>query len=209
MLKRALSFLFLVMLLAVASGNAAFAQIEEARPFGDTTETKKKRLKELESAPVAKNPKPGMSRPAKAALFSAILPGLGQVYNQKYWKLPILYAGAGAVGYFIVDNHNQYNQFKEAYEIRIDGDPNTVDEFDGRYSDNIVRARRNYFRRERDRFIIGAVLLYGLNIVDALVDAHLKDFDISDDLSMYVKPDLIPMHHRQLVPALTLTLDIK
>ena len=75
-------------------------------------------------------------RPSKATFYSAVLPGLGQAYNKKYWKVPIIYAGLIASAYYINDNHNQYKAYKKAYLIRIDNDPNTIDEYVGQYSSN-------------------------------------------------------------------------
>lgn len=135
--------------------------------------------------------------PRKATIYSAILPGLGQIYNKKYWKVPLVYIGFGAFGYFIDWNNDQYVLYRQAYSDIVDNDPNTnsfVDlNFEGRwnledrgqrqqFTDALKRAT-DVTRRNRDLVIISTAAFYALNIIDASVDAHLFDFDISDDLT--------------------------
>jgi hypothetical protein len=148
------------------------------------------------------------SRPAKAAFFSAIFPGLGQAYNRKYWKMPILYGGIGVIGYYVVYNNKMYNDFDEALRIRTDNDPTTIDQFADKYP-NVQQLQRGrvVFRRYRDLSIIMLVGAHALNILDAHVDAHLRDFDIGDDLSFKIKPQLLPIAGNQISPALTLKLN--
>lgn len=129
--------------------------------------------------------------PKKAAIMSAALPGLGQIYNRKYWKLPIIYAGLGTLGYLITFNSIQYSFYRKAYLAKIDDDPLTVDEFPFASEDGL-RQRLNQHRRTRDMLIAGAMLVYALNIIDASVDAHLFEFDVSDDLSLRVEPMIAP-----------------
>ena len=129
-------------------------------------------------------------RANRAALMSAVIPGLGQAYNKKYWKIPILYAGIGTLVYFSIDNNDQYKKYKQAYVYRLDGDSTTNDTQYPNLSDEDILARKDYYRRNRDLcyVILGAV--YVLNIIDAYVDAHLKDFDVSDNLSLQPRPFL-------------------
>jgi hypothetical protein len=127
--------------------------------------------------------------PKKASILSACLPGLGQGYNHKYWKIPVLYAGMGTVGYFIHYTHGQYKTFKDAYILRTDGDPATTDDqLD--YTDAQLKENVDFYRRYRDLNIILMAAIYTLNIVDANVDAHLFTFDVSNDLSMSLRPSL-------------------
>lgn len=126
--------------------------------------------------------------PQKAVLLSAALPGLGQIYNKKYWKLPIIYAGFGGLGYSIFASTRNYRKYKTAYKYRVDGDPNTIDEFEGTASESNLLDLKNYYRRNLDLGVIFTAVLYALNLVDAAVDAHLFHYDISDDLSMQVQP---------------------
>ncbi len=127
--------------------------------------------------------------PHKAVIYSALVPGLGQVYNKKYWKVPIIYAAGGTLVYFIKTNNTQYQQFKKAYLDVINQRP---DEFNGRYSKDVLANARDYYRKYRDLSIIGIAGLYFLNIIDAMVDAYFFNFDISKDLSLHVIPDVQP-----------------
>ncbi|UPT66022.1 MAG: DUF5683 domain-containing protein [Sphingobacteriales bacterium JAD_PAG50586_3] len=130
--------------------------------------------------------------PKKATIYSAILPGLGQVYNRKWWKVPIIYAGFAGVGYAIGFNQAYYIDFRQALKDRIDDDPNTIDPYVNKYSAANLDELQQFYRKNRDLsyIILGAV--YVLNIIDANVDAHLFDFDVSNDLSLDIKPAAIP-----------------
>jgi hypothetical protein len=128
--------------------------------------------------------------PRKASIYSAILPGAGQAYNKKYWKIPVIYAGFGVLGYFVKTNNDEYKIYKEAYKFRLDGDETTTDQFVGIYADQDLVTLKNFYRRNRDLSIIGMSVLYILNIIDASVDAHLFHFNVSDDLSLQLEPSL-------------------
>jgi Family of unknown function (DUF5683) len=129
----------------------------------------------------------------KATLFSTALPGLGQAYNKKYWKIPIVYAGFGAMAYFFTINNSRYLKFKNALIIRNDGDESTIDKYATQYpNQQTLIEYKDYYQRNRDLSIIGFALFYVLNIVDANVDANLYYFDVSDDLSFQWSPILIP-----------------
>ena len=131
-------------------------------------------------------------KPLKALLFSAVLPGLGQAYNKKYWKIPIIYAGLGVASYFLYDQNKNYQKFHKAYIMKVDGDPYTDGKvfFKGKYYTNetTLQDAKNYYRRNIDLISALIVVWYGLNLVDAVVDAHLFHFDVSDNLSLEVKP---------------------
>ncbi len=122
--------------------------------------------------------------PKKAAIFSACLPGLGQAYNKKYWKIPLVYAGMGIPVWFVNYTHREFKSYKQAYIFRTDDDPNTTDNKYPRFSDEQVRENVDFYRRYRDLNLFLTALFYGLNIVDASVDAHLKNFDVSNQLSL-------------------------
>ena len=144
--------------------------------------------------------------PRKATMYSAVLPGLGQIYNRKYWKVPVVYAGFATLAYFIDYNNEQYLRFKTAYLYRIDGDETTVDEFAGRYSDQALQSGKDTYRRWRDLNIIGVFGLYAFQIIDATVDAYLFDYDIGDDLSLRVAPSVIGNDYNLAVtPGITCT----
>jgi len=138
--------------------------------------------------------------PRGAAIRSAIIPGWGQIYNRKYWKVPIVYAGVGIPAYFFFDNKKWYNRTKFALAIVVNNttDPDSLSRVDpslrslvDRKDSRSLLTYRNDFRRNMDYSILVGILLWGLNIVDATVDAHLKDFDISNDLSLKIKPAIL------------------
>lgn len=118
--------------------------------------------------------------PKKAMMLSAILPGAGQVYNKKAWKLPIIYAGFGTLGYFIYLNNHDYRKFRNAYTLATDGDPsNDMPEY--RFvSAEALKQRRDQVRKWRDLTYILTGAFYALNIIDASVDAHLYSFRYQD-----------------------------
>lgn len=151
--------------------------------------------------------------PRKAALYSAILPGLGQVYNKKYWKLPIVYAAVGIPIGLYFNNKTWYDRTR--YALAVVGSPNpSQDSLDAVHSQlrplvdqkaqgSILRYR-NEFRRNMDYSILFTLLFWGLNIIDATVDAHLKGFDISDDLNVRIRPALLPGNAAGFTLAFTL-----
>jgi hypothetical protein len=155
-------------------------------------------------------------RANRAALFSAIVPGAGQFYNKKYWKLPILYGGAAVIGLSIEYNNRYYKIFREAYQLRVDGDSTTIDKFDPVNTDvdvtypdaEALMTRKDYYRRTRDlMWVIGSVV-YVLNIIDAYVDAHLNNFDISDNLSMRTEPVLQFGYQNRPVTGISLSFNL-
>ena len=127
--------------------------------------------------------------PKKAALYSAILPGLGQAYNKKYWKIPVIYAGVGTLIYFVNSNNKEYKKFRDAYIYVSSGDSSYTDnDYVNKYSKDALLQGRNYYRSNLELTYLLAGVLYILNIIDATVDAHLFEFDISDNLSMKLEP---------------------
>lgn len=125
--------------------------------------------------------------PAKAAFYSAILPGLGQAYNKKYWKIPIVYAALGAGVYFIIDNNNKYNDYRNEYKARLLGTNNPNDGTFGRLTTESVYRGQKFYQKNRDLSILITGGLYLLNILDANIDAHLLQFNVSDDLTLKPK----------------------
>ncbi|MEZ4875297.1 MAG: DUF5683 domain-containing protein [Flavobacteriaceae bacterium] len=143
--------------------------------------------------------------PAQAAFYSAVLPGLGQAYNKKYWKIPIIYAGIGTGIYFYIQNTNDYNRFRDAYKRRLAGFED--DEFQGISDDRLIDAQKSA-DRNRDVSIMVSIGFYVLNIIDANVDAHLRQYNISEDLTLLPKVDINPLN-AQAHYGLSLTLDLK
>lgn len=143
--------------------------------------------------------------PRKATLYSAVLPGLGQVYNKKYWKVPLIYGGFFGFAWAIKWNNDQYLLFKQAHDDITDNDLNTNSFLDieavkyydltkasdlREYSDKLKQAKDGG-RRYRDMNIIFTTAFYALNIIDASVDAHFFNFDIGDDLSFVWSPETL------------------
>ncbi len=126
----------------------------------------------------------------RAALFSAVVPGTGQIYNRKYWKAPIVWAGLGASFYFVQRNGSEFRRYKDAYLAVTDNDPTTVDEFEGQVSASQLLEVTNTYRKWRDMSYIAVGLVYILNIVDASVDANFVRFDVGRDLSLGIQPAL-------------------
>lgn len=143
--------------------------------------------------------------PSRAAFYSAIIPGLGQAYNKKYWKIPIIYGGIGASIYFYSTNREDYNRFRDAFKRRLAGFDD--DEFQGISDETLIRGQRNS-KRNMDVSIAVAVGFYLLNIVDANVDAHLRQYNISDDLSLSPNLDFNPIQAKANY-GLSLTYKIK
>lgn len=146
--------------------------------------------------------------PRKATFMSLAVPGLGQAYNKKYWKIPLVYAAIGAPLYFAIDQQAQFNDFKNAYAARNDDDPSTVDnKYDGVFTDQNLLSLVDFHRKNRDLLYVLTAVAYALNVVDAAVDAHLYYFDISDDLSASFKPSVQYNYSNRLaVPSLTFSL---
>lgn len=131
--------------------------------------------------------------PRKATLYSVILPGLGQIYNRKYWKLPIIYAGFGVMGYFIYFNTDNYLTYKSAYIESVNGDLNgNYASLVNKYSASELLSATEYYRRNLEISILITTVWYILNIVDAAVDAHLYTYNVTDNLSLRITPDLLP-----------------
>lgn len=139
---------------------------------------KQLQLKPLEYSPLS---------PSKAAFYSAILPGAGQIYNNRYWwQLPLIYGGLGTSIYFYVDNSKQYDRYRTAYKLRKAGLPDEFTDANGNIliSDTGLESAQRQLRKNRDLSLLSAVLVYVLQIVEASVTAHLLQFDTNDSLSL-------------------------
>jgi hypothetical protein len=123
--------------------------------------------------------------PAKAAFYSAVLPGLGQAYNKKYWKIPLVYGAIGISLYYYLDSQKKYNLYRDAYKRRLEG--YTDDNFNY-LDDSRLIAGQKFYQRNRDLSALFVVGFYVLNIIDANVDAALIQFNVNDNLSL--KPNV-------------------
>ncbi len=143
--------------------------------------------------------------PRKAVILSAILPGAGQVYNEKSWKVPILYAGFMADIYFIGYNNKRYVTFRDALFAFDDGEANQFPTLNR----NALVRNIEYWRQNRDMTILLLLGIYALNLVDATVDAHLSGFDISDDLALKFEPSFENLSSSTTMVGLSLKLQFK
>ena len=125
--------------------------------------------------------------PAKAAFYSAILPGLGQAYNKKYWKIPIVYGAMGTSLYLYIDNKKQYNEYRDAYKSRLAGNPDPNYDY---LSDTQLISAQEFYQRNASLSGLFVIGFYVLNIIDANVDAALIQFNVNQSLS--VKPEINP-----------------
>ncbi|MFK7782395.1 DUF5683 domain-containing protein [Psychroserpens sp.] len=123
--------------------------------------------------------------PSKAAFYSAVLPGLGQAYNKKYWKIPIVYALMGTSVYFYVSNDKEYNRYRDEYKRRLAGNSPLLGEFPGVSDEGLINAQKTLKRRKELSLLI-TIGLYALNIIDANVDAHLLQYNVDKNLA--IKP---------------------
>lgn len=147
----------------------------------------------------------------RAALYSAIIPGLGQAYNGKYWKIPIVYGAIGTAGYFIYYWYDFYDELKTAYIYRTDEDQLTIDYlYDYIATDEYLLQKVSQAKQYTDLMVVLTAAAYLLNIVDAVVDAHLYDFNVSDDLSLNLQPyfPVSSMRLNSMQPAYGVTLKL-
>ncbi len=132
--------------------------------------------------------------PSKAAFYSAVFPGLGQIYNRRYWKVPIVYAAIGTGIYAYVYNDDLYDRFRTAFKRRRAGFID--DEFYGDIpgspilDEQDLQSSQERYQRDRDLALLITIGLYALNIIDANVDSHLKQFNVDEDLSIKIQPYL-------------------
>ncbi len=141
--------------------------------------------------------------PMRAMWLSALCPGAGQIYNRRYWKLPIVIGAFVGLTYGTSWNNRMLNDYSKAYRDITDNDPNTrsymdfypptvkESDLDKTWLTSTLKSRKDYYRRYRDICIIGIAAVYLLNVIDAYVDASMMHFDVSDDLSMQIKPAVI------------------
>jgi len=181
-----------MLILFLATGFSAFSQ----ETLKDSTRLKK---------PVVEH------SPRRATIYSAVLPGLGQIYNRKYWKLPLVYGGFAALGYFINFNNNEYTIYKQAYSDIIDNDPSTNSHLKLKVNPSFLqpdrltqftealKGQKDYWRRNRDLLVIFTAVFYAANIIDASVDANFFNFDIGDDLTFKWAPGPVMCMDKKLI----------
>jgi len=147
--------------------------------------------------------------PRKATMLAVVLPGAGQIYNHKYWKIPIVYAGFLALGYSIVKNNSEYITYRDAYILRYKGDLSEASYYDKYKNIQTLSLIREYYRRNRDLSVILTGAWYAITIIDAAVDAHLYTFNVTDDLSATIRPVATPTINGNVSAGLGLNLTWK
>nr|WP_317198368.1 DUF5683 domain-containing protein [Aurantibacter crassamenti] len=193
---RKLLLSFLVILFFMGLGNA-----QEQKPKNKEIDSLQTDLREegivLQDSIIVKKKPINPLAPSKAAFYSAVFPGLGQIYNKRYWKVPIVYGAIGGGIYMYSWNDGWYDRFRTAFKRRQAGF--TDDEFYDRdnnnavgaepdFSDEVLENQQERFQNDRDLWLVATIALYALNIVDANVDAHLKQFNVDEDLSLDFEP---------------------
>lgn len=156
---------------------AGFAQEEEIL---EKDSKKEKRTKEVVYKPI------DPVAPSRAAFYTTIVPGLGQIYNRKYWKVPLVYAGIGIPVYFWADNQRNYDRYRNEYKNRLQGKVDQTDETLAGLDEERLLEGQNFYRKNRDLSVVIAIGFYVLSIVDANVDAHLMQFNVNENLT--IKP---------------------
>lgn len=183
--KKLFFFFFLITLCRFAGAQSASVKTDS------TTRTAKKTS--IASSDTAKK-----YNPKTAIIRSALVPGWGQITNKKYWKVPLVYGALGTTTYLFFRNLKQYRESKNAYTLATDNNPandSLIPQpyFTVRNQPERIRAFRNTVRQNVDYSVLFFVIFWGLNVADAAVDAHLKTFDVSDDLSLRIKAGYSPM----------------
>lgn len=179
--------IFIVFVLFLLGRNTLYSQTNQ-----EAILLAKDSLKSIEIDPLT---------PAKAAFYSAILPGLGQAYNKQYWKIPIVYGAMGTSLYFYLDSNKKYNEYRDEYKRRLEGYSN--EEYDYLDNDRLIQAQK-FYQRNRDISGLITIGLYVLNIVEANVNAHLRQFNVDERLSL--RPEIY-LNDVTLRPNLGLTLN--
>jgi len=172
-----------------------------------TTPSEQSAIESGTSVELDSNEKSGLRNPKKAAIMSALVPGLGQIYNRKYWKLPIVYGAVGTSVYLIGFNRSQYKLFKQYYLWDIDPDTPLKSPYYPDVQPQSLRQQADQYRSWMEFSYIALTVAYLLQIVDASVDAHLSGFDVSEDLSINIRPSIQVAHNFKPVNSLSLSLN--
>ena len=183
--------------------NKAYKEALQVETSADSSRVSMKR-NNLQPSPIKTRFIPD---PQKATWLAVVFPGAGQIYNRKYWKLPIVYGGFIGCLYAYNWNGQMYSDYRQAYLDIMDTDPNTnsyEDFFRPGYDFNknrdylkeVFKKRKDRYRRWRDLSVFAFAAVYALSVIDAYVDAQLSSFDISDDINLTVNPQLIPSSTR-------------
>ena len=164
-------------------------------------------IRRREDTPTVKNPNvvadssipvtavkegPFQPNPKKSGLYSSIIPGLGQLYNRQYWKIPLIYAAMGVTAYVFINNYTNYENYYKAYIGRINN-PYPTDKYVNLYTTDQLNQLQNDYNRYMDLTVLFGTIEYALQVMDAITSAHLKNFDISRDISLKMRPVVTPV----------------
>ncbi len=193
-------FTILTILIALCFCNTSFAQ----------TDSSKKKIAKQKFNPFARIDTSKKYNPRIAIVRSAIIPGWGQATNKRYWKIPIVYGALGITAGIFIHNIKQFREARDAYTNAIDGDTSNDYQipqpyYTVRFTPERIKTFRNQVRQNVDYSALFFLLFWGLNVADAAVDAHLKTFDVSDNLTVRIKPGYSPMANTN---GISLVLDI-
>lgn len=190
-LKRLVFFVLAGVLVNIPSLCHAQGMTDTAKKRDLIDSTKQAKVPVNDTVAIPAKAQPFQPKPKKAGLYSALLPGLGQLYNRQYWKIPVVYVGIGIAGYFFIDNSNKYTSYREAYIGRINN-PNPTDKYVNRYDESQLQQLQNDAKKYLDMTVLFSTIGYALQVMDAVTSAHLKNFDISRDISMRMHPIVVP-----------------
>jgi len=182
-----------IFLFLVGGVQKSYAQIVDKKDSIVSTDNNLILKTEADTKTIVSDQKPMKhNSPFVASLMSFAVPGLGQIYNKRIWKIPIIYGAFAGLYYLSVQNDKGYHRFLDDYIALTDNDPNTVDEFNGKVKESTIIFYKDSYRRDRDYnyILIGAIYL--LNVIDASVDSHMSNFNVKEDLSVKFSPFLIP-----------------
>lgn len=158
---------------------------------GDTIRVDTARVERTDTIVRSAKIKERKHSPTLAAIFSAVLPGLGQGYNKKYWKIPIVYAGLGGLGFAVGYTATQWKGFRNAYRLEVDENPNTLGSYKGVDDEATLKSYRDFHKRNLDITAICLGVWYLLNVVDAAVDAHMFNWNMKDDIHLSWQPTML------------------
>ena len=178
---------FLLLLIGTACRAQAVPDTSLKQAIPDSAIAEREKVESLPNAGdgVVYQPQPWQPNPKKAGLYSAILPGAGQLYNRQYWKIPVVYVGVGVAAYLIKYNSDKYRSFRSAYVASLQGKDHV---YSDRYQTADLKQLQDSYKRDLDMTVLFSVIGYTLQVIDAVVFAHLKNFDISRDISLKMEP---------------------
>jgi hypothetical protein len=184
--------LFFVLFLWMILPFPGFGQNADSTAVAEVPEPITQPEKKPKSGPIRNFFRKDYPNPTKAMIFSLVIPGAGQLYNKKYWKVPIVWGGYAAMIYFIDFSGTQYRYFKQEYIYAVDGDESTVSElmlYKG-WGEDDIKEYRDLYHKKLELSYIGLAAMIVLSSADAFVDAHLMKFDVSEDLTLQIKPHI-------------------